>query len=87
LHGHAINQSTCHQQISNLEPKTTTPKKQIKAAAVANHVDVATLLLQEAGRNARALARATNRYGHSALSIAARKNCAAMMALLATAAA
>jgi hypothetical protein len=54
---------------------------------VANRLDVAALLLQEAGANARALAAATNRYGQSAFAIAARKGCKQMMALLATAAA
>jgi hypothetical protein len=58
-----------------------------QAAAVANRLDVATLLLQEAGASARALALATNRYGQSALQIAARKGCSQMMQLLATAAA
>jgi ankyrin repeat protein len=58
-----------------------------QAAAVANRLEVATLLLQEAGASARALALATNRYGQSALQIAARKGCAQMMQLLATAAA
>ncbi|KAI8474689.1 MAG: hypothetical protein J3K34DRAFT_517997 [Monoraphidium minutum] len=59
----------------------------LMAAAVANRLDVAALLLQEAGTHARALASATNRYGQSAWHIAARKGCQQMMQLLATAAA
>lgn len=59
----------------------------LMAAAVANRLDVAALLLSEAGAHARPLALATNRYGQSAWQIAARKGCAQMMRLLATAAA
>jgi hypothetical protein len=50
-------------------------------------LEVAALLLQEAGAHAGALAAATNRYGQSAWQIAARKGCRQMMQLLATAAA
>lgn len=58
-----------------------------QAAAVGNRLEVAALLLQEAGAAARALALATNRYGQSAWQIAARKGAADMMQLLAMAAA
>jgi len=68
-------------------PVPRPPQNTNQAAAVANRLDVATLLLQEAGSFARPLALATNRYGQSAWQIAARKGCSEMMQLLATAAA
>ena len=51
----------------------------LMAAAVADRVDVAARLLQAAGPGVPALVAAANKYGQTAMHVAARRGCLAMV--------